>query len=171
MKKSKLVALGAVIALWVTIFVLVESLLGGVLKLEAGMMEFWPPLMGPSLITLLGNDKKAEKNFYITGAVGVLAAFLFVELEHMLVPFMGADLGVLTAMFLIVFAVIFSGFVVPSVSGPVSFIYFNAGTVLTSNILPRTVIRLLLMIVGTYIFLHVEHTLVGLISGKKHADA
>lgn len=167
MSKSKYVVLGAAIALWVTLFILVETILGGLLGLEARSVEFWPALMGPSLITLLGNDKKAEKNFYVTASLGVLAALAFVGLEHAMVPVLGTDLGVLLPLFLCVFAVVASGFFWPSISGPVSFVYFNAATVLTHDIVTLTIVRLVVLLAGTFIFLHVEHAIVHAFSGKK----
>ena len=170
MSKSKITALAFCIALWVTVFVFIESVLGGILGFSA-WTEFWPALMSSSLIGLLGKDKAAEKKFYLTAATGILAALLFVELEHLLVPVIGADMGVLSAMCIAVFVVIFLQFMAPSIAGPVSFVYFNAATVLTNDILPRTVVRLAVMVIGTFVFLKVEHFIVGMMTGahKKHA--
>ena len=166
MSKSKYAILAALIALWVTVFVFAESFIGGLLGLEK--VEFWPALMGPSLIGLLGKEtKKAEKNFYITAAFGVVASLVFVLLEHALVPLMGGTPGVLTALFIAIFLVIAGQFFVPSVSGPISFIYFNAATIITDDILILTLVRLVVLLVGTFVFLKVEHLLIALVAGKK----
>lgn len=167
MAKSKYAILAALIALWVTVFIFLESIIGGKFGLET--VEFWPALMGPSLIGLLGGEaKKAEKKFYITAAFGIFAAFAFVMLEHALVPVMGGTPGVLTALFVVVFVVIAGQFFVPNISGPISFVYFNAATVITSDIIELTIARLIVLFLGTFIFIKVEHWLIGVVSGKKH---
>lgn len=164
--KGKYTILAALIALWVTVFIFVESSIGKLCGLES--VEFWPALMGPGLIGLLGGEaKKAEKTFYITAAFGILAALAFVELEHFLVPLLGARPGVLTALFVVVFAVIACQFFLPQISGPISFIYFNAATVLTHDIMALTIARLVILFVGTFVFYKVEHVLIALVSGKK----
>lgn len=167
MSKKKYAILAVLIALWVTAFVFIESLVGGFLGLEH--VEFWPALMGPSLIGLLGGEaKKAEKKFYITAAAGIVAALIFVLLEHALLPVMGATPGVLTALFVAVFLLIAGQFFLPSVSGPISFVYFNAATIMTHDILTLSITRLVVLFVGTFIFQKVEHLLVKAIAGKKH---
>jgi len=167
MSKSKYAILAALIALWVTVFVFAESFIGGLLGIEE--VEFWPALMGPSLIGLLGKEaKKAEKKFYITAAFGIVAALAFVLLEHALVPVIGGTPGVLTALFIAIFLVIAGQFFVPSISGPISFIYFNAATVITSDIFTLTLVRLVVLFAGTFIFMKIEHLLIGLVAGKKH---
>ena len=167
MSKPKYAILAALIALWVTVFVFAESFIGGLLGLEK--VEFWPALMGPSLIGLLGKEaKKAEKKFYITAAFGIVAALVFVLLEHALVPIIGATHGVLTALFIAIFLVIAGQFFVPSISGPISFVYFNVATIITSDMLMLTLVRLVVLLAGTFIFLKVEHCLIALVAGKKH---
>lgn len=168
MSKTKYTILAALIALWVTVFIFVESIVGGMCGLET--VEFWPALMGPSLIGLLGGEaKKAEKKFYITAAFGIFAALAFVELEHLLVPIMGGTPGVLTALFVVVFIVIAGQFFFPNISGPISFVYFNAATVITSDIMTLTIARLVVLFVGTFLFYKVEHWIIALVAGKKKA--
>ncbi len=169
MSKSKYAILAALIALWVTVFVFAESFIGGLFGVEHP--EFWPALMGPSLIGLLGKEvKKAEKTFYITAGFGVLMALVFVLLEHFLVPLIGGTPGVLIALFLAVFVLIAGQFFLPSVSGPISFVYFNAATVLSLDVqgaLIHTLVRLVILYVGTYIFIKVEHWLIHIVSKKR----
>ncbi len=166
MNKTKYAILAALIALWVTVFIFVESLIGGFAGIEH--VEFWPALMGPSLIGLLGGTKEAEKKYFITAAFGIVAALVFVMLEHALVPVIGGTPGVLTALFIIMFVIIGCQFFLPKFSGPVSFIYFNAATIITTDIMELTIARLVILLVGTFVFLKVEHAIVGAITGKKH---
>jgi len=166
MSKKKYAVLAAVIALWVTVFVFAESKIGGMLGLEK--VEFWPALMGPSLIGLLGKEaKKAEKKFYITAAFGIVAALVFVLLEHALISVIGGTPGVLVALFVAVFLIILGQFFSAAVSGPISFIYFNAATIITSDILVLTLVRLVVLVVGTFVFMKVEHLLIDVVAGRK----
>ncbi len=166
MNKSRYAILAALIALWVTVFIFAESLIGGAAGLEH--VEFWPALMGPSLIGLLGGTKDAEKKFFVTAAFGIVAALVFVMLEHELVPVLGGTPGVLLALFIIMFIIIGCQFFLPKFSGPISFVYFNAATILTTDIVELTIARIVILLVGTFVFLKVEHMIVGAVTGKKH---
>ncbi len=169
MSKSKYAILAALIALWVTVFVFAESFIGGLLGVEHP--EYWPALMGPSLIGLLGKEvKKAEKKFYITAGFGILMALVFVLLEHGLGAVIGGTPGVLTALFIAVFVLIAGQFFFPAVSGPISFVYFNAATILTLDIkggLIHALVRFVILFLGTFIFMKVEHWLIHVVSKKK----
>jgi len=167
--KTRYAILAALIALWVTVFVFAESFIGGLLGIEHP--EYWPALMGPSLIGLLGKEvKKAEKTFYITAGFGIVIALVFVLLEHGLMGIIGATPGVLTALFISVFVLIAGQFFFPSVSGPISFVYFNAATVLSFNVqggLIQALVRLVVLFLGTFIFIKVEHWLIHIVAKKK----
>ena len=78
MKKSKYVILAAAIAVWIVIFIFAESTIGKMLGLTT--VEFWPALLGPSLIGFLGGDKVAEKKFFIMASFGIAASLVFVLL-------------------------------------------------------------------------------------------
>lgn len=169
MSKTKYAVLAALIALWVTVFVFAESFIGGLLGLED--VEFWPALMGPSLIGLLGKEAKpAEKKFYMTASFGVVATLFFVLLEHGLVPVLGATPGVLTALFIAIFIIIAAQFFFPQIAGPVSFVYFNAATIITHDIFVLTIVRLVVLLLGTFIFMKVEHWLIHMVTSAKKKD-
>ncbi|MBE7017308.1 MAG: hypothetical protein E7420_04035 [Ruminococcaceae bacterium] len=172
MSKTRYAILAALIALWVTVFVFAESFIGGLLGIDHP--EYWPALMGPSLIGLLGKEvKKAEKTFYITAGFGILMALVFVLLEHGLGAVMGATPGVLTALFIAVFVLIAGQFFFSSISGPISFVYFNAATILTFDIkggLIQALVRFIILFVGTFVFIKVEHWLIHVVAPKKKAE-
>ena len=165
MKKSKYVVLAAAIALWIVIFIFAESTLGKTLGLTT--VEFWPALLGPSLIGFLGGDKAAEKKFFIMAAFGICASLVFVLLEHILIPIVGSY-GVLLALFIMMTVIICCQFFLPQIAGPVSFVYFTVSTIQTHDILILTITRLVVLLLGTWIFHKVEHMIIGAVTGKKH---
>ncbi len=169
MSKASYVLLAALIAIWVTVFVFAESFVGGLLGIEHP--EYWPALMGPGLIGLLGKDvKKAENTFYVTAGFGIVMALVFVLLEHGLIGLIGATPGVLAALCLSVFILIAGQFFLPKVSGPISFVYFNAATILSFDVkggIIQALVRLVVLFLGTFIFVKVEHRLIHLVSSKK----
>ena len=120
-----------------------------------------------SLIGLLGKGKAAEKKFYITAAFGIVAALAFVLMEHGLVPVLGGTPGVLTALFIAIFILVAGQFFCPAVAGPISFIYFNAATIITHDIFIITLTRLVVLFLGTFLFEKVEHWLIHMVAGKK----
>ena len=168
MSKSRYAILAILIALWVTVFVFLESTVGKLCGQEH--IEFWPALMGPSLIGLLGKQiKKAERKFYITAAFGIVVTLVFILLEHLFVPGLGPSIGVLLALFIAIFIIIGGHFFVTAIAGPISFIYFNAATIMTDDIFILTLVRLIVLFVGTFVFLKIEHLLIKLVAPKKPA--
>jgi len=166
MKKSKYVILAAAIALWIVIFIFAESTLGKMLGLTT--VEFWPALLGPSLIGFLGGDKAAEKKFFPMASFGIAMCLVFVLLEHSLIPILGASFGVLLALFIIMTVLICCQFFLPKIGGPVAFVYFTVATIQTHDILILTITRLVVLLLGTWIFHTVEHKIIGAVTGKKH---
>ena len=74
----------------------------------------------------------------------------------------------LNTYFIIMFAIICCQFFLPQIAGPVAFVYFTVSTIQTHDILILTITRLVVLLLGTWIFHKVEHMIIGAVSGKKH---
>lgn len=108
-----------------------------------------------------------------TSGFGILMALAFVLLEHGLGAVMGATPGVLTALFITVFVLIAGQFFFSSISGPISFVYFNSATILTLDIkggLIQALVRFVILFLGTFVFIKVEHWLIHVVAPKKKAE-
>lgn len=174
MSHSKKFAIGILMGIWTAVFVFIVTVVVGMLGLEISA-ECWPALMGPSLIGLIGGvNKEGMTNFFATAACGLIAALAMVVIAEKLVVMtggagiLGFPYGLIIALIICVAVIITLGFYAPKISGPVSFVYFCAGTVLTTDIWTLTICRLVILLAGTAIFVAVEHLIIGTVTGGKH---
>lgn len=161
---KRVLLIGLSVGIWVSIYAVIQTLVSTLLGI--GSMEIWPVLMAPGLVGLLGGGKPGMIKYYKTGATGILAGFLFVVCEHALVPHIG-QLGILLPLTIMIALIVCLGKVWPDWFGAVTFVTFNASTILTDGILLLTVSRLLILLVGGTLFLLVESKLIQLISAAK----
>lgn len=166
---KKIVLMGLTVGLWVSVYAVIQTLVGTILKIPH--IEIWPVLMAPGLVSLLGGGKDGMISYFKTGTTGILAGLIFILSEQALVPVLG-EIGLLLALTIIVALIVFLQVKLPAWFGPVSFVTFNASTILTDNIISLTVTRLIVLLVGGTLFLLVETKLVGLIMGSgKNKDS
>ncbi len=167
MQKKKNFIISAAVAAWVVVYVILEIKIQQWLHAGLNNVEVWPALMAPSLIALMGKTRAAEKRFFITAVTGVAAAFLQVLLIRWLGMILGENAGLYAAIFIIVFLVALSGKFFPAISGPVSFVYYCAAAVLTDQIFVLTLVRLITLVAGGFLFVRVETAMVDAINKKK----
>lgn len=161
---GKHIITGVAIGLWVSVYVAIQILVAGVLGIEN--VEIWPALMAPGLIGLLGGGKEGMKKYYKMAVTGVLAGCVFVLLEYAMVPVMG-NISVLFLLAVVIALIVILGAVAPNWFGSTTFIVFTAATILKHDILVLTLTRLVVLLVGTTIFLFGQQWIIKIISKPK----
>lgn len=173
---KKVVTFAITVSLWVCLYIAIQGLVFQfVLPLfgvEASFsVEFWPALIGPSLVTLLGGTKEAQFTYYRHATSGILLGLIFLLTSHPLVVATSSAFGALIPIFFIIIIAGVGGIVAPKWLGGVTLIVFNIAILSHDQHLVYTITRLVVLWGGTSLFLLVEHWLRHKIIGDPAAAA
>jgi len=161
MDKKKMISYAAALSVWVSVYCFLQFLVSRYLGMH---LEFWPALIAPVTITLLGGGKENTIKYYKLTITGMAAGLLFLMSQVYLVPMYGV-LGLLIPLALIIFVIAILGAKLPSWFGGVSLIVLNFVIMESANIFTRALTNLGILLIGATVFLLVEHLLHKLIIG------
>jgi hypothetical protein len=161
MTKKKMISYAAAVSVWVSVYCFIQFMVSRYLGMH---LEFWPALIAPVSIKLLGEGKENTIRYYKLTITGMAAGLLFLMSEVYLVPMYGV-LGLLIPLSIIIFAIAILGAKLPSWFGGLSLIVLNFVIMDSTHIFTRALTNLAILLIGATIFLFVEHLLHKLIIG------